>query len=1716
MSGKGVGPLGAELNGKVGAEVNLGFGYDTKGLFQDGNLNSNFKDGFFIKKADKPAVNLTAGIDALAALNAAVVQGGVGGGIKANVGFNLKDPDQDGKIRGDELQFDDPLCIFDVSGKLTAGLSAYVTVGRWGVSYTKKFKGPQVTLLDFDIDKNCDLPNPQTLATPPDQTGTSRLNIGTNAAARLGTSPKKIDEPPNNQSDNKWPGNNTLPIGNDSLFGFGGARQLGTSDNDASFGVGVDGVGNVYMAGSTRGSLGGSHQGGSDAWIAKYDVNGTPRWTRQLGSPQDDIIDTNVLDVPPRGGMAVDKSGNVYITGSTKGVLGDNAIGQPASNDVWIAKYDSRGNKIWTKQFGSSGFDYSSDLAVDSSGNIYITGTTDGSLESGINPEGYENGWIAKYDGSGNKLWLKQLQTPELSDRSNALALDNFGNVYLIGESVNAKSGQLREFGKIDPWIAKFDSSTGRQQQKQSVKSLGFSFLKDVTVDSSGGVYLAGENSPQALRDVSDVLVAKLNNTLNQSQWTQQLSSRGEDVPFGITTDNAKNVYVSGFTSSSLQVVRTEGGGNGDAWLAKLDEGGRLQGIRQVGTELGDSSFAVAVDNSRNSVYISGLTNGSLGGSNQGKSDAWLVKFSAPNLTSTNLPRSASTTILETSLQEVSSDNRELLIAERSFNVLSDQQNILSAKQNDSLFSKAIGDVATKEVGLLQRIYSDNSQSLGNNENKHLYRFELQNPSLFSLVLNGLNQNADVNLIDSRGQIIESSQKSDTQAEAINKALDPGTYTIQVVYKGEPNKSTKYNLTITANEDEIIQIEPKEGQPGTVIVSTGINQATGNRLSAQEISGVTKFVGNGGNGNDLIEMKPGVTISAEIKGGEGDDFIQAQDGKDNLKGGKGIDLLYGGNESDTLEGDLNDDLLVGEGGGDILDGGDGSDTASYVTSQTGVSVNLATGVASGPDATGDRFISIENLEGSEQGDIVAGNAENNVLDGLGGNDRLFGDGGDDLLIGGSGADILNGGPGSDTASYLTSTSPEEVLVNLLTGFASGGDATGDSFESIENLVGSTAPDTLIGNSESNILSGNLGNDSLVGNGGDDSFFGDGGNDILSGGAGKDVFIYGSIIDGLQPDLIQGSDTILDFTSGEDKVQISSAYGFTNANAVISSLSRTQQGLVFNLGGTQGSILFANLTSLTPVDIEILGTVQPPLTNSGSFDYATSTASVTQDFGTVTVAVNVTGTAFADSFIGTSKADELMGGAGEDTLRGGAGDDSLSGGSGNDLLIGGIGRNVFIYGLDGNLSEGNDIISDFTTGTDKLQISAKYGFTNAAAVFSALQTTPEGLVLNLGGANGQILFSGVSSLSATDILIFPQPGLSISVTLPVLPTLVTPPTPAFPAPSQVGTAGNDLITASEPNAIVDALSADDTIVGAAGNNYLQGNQGNDLIFGSQGNDTLTGDTGNDSLFGGKDSDAVFGGSGNDLLFGNNANDTLVGEEGADTLFGGKNNDALFGGSEDDALNGDRGNDYLDGGTGNDVLNGNQGKDTLTGGDGSDTLFGGKEEDVLFGGTGNDVISGNNANDTIVGAEGEDTLFGGKDDDILFGGAGNDIISGDKGNDTLIGIDPTAVNSSIGEVDTLVGSDGSDRFILGDSTKFYYSDSNDTSLGISDYALIVSFEFNEDSIQLQGAASNYRLAASPAGLPAGVSIFRKTSGQDELIAIVQGTSSLNFDSRSFIFV
>ncbi len=161
-------------------------------------------------------------------------------------------------------------------------------------------------------------------------------------------------------------------------------------------------------------------------------------------------------------GVATDSSGNVYVTGSTYRSLDGNTSAGNA--DLFLVKYNSSGTKQWTKQLGSSSDDYANGIVTDSSGSVYVTGTTYGGLD-GNTSAGNADLFVVKYNSSGTKQWTKQLGTPS-TDTANGVTTDSSGNVYVAGGTYGGLDGNSGSGGN-DFFVVKYNSSGTKQWTKQ-------------------------------------------------------------------------------------------------------------------------------------------------------------------------------------------------------------------------------------------------------------------------------------------------------------------------------------------------------------------------------------------------------------------------------------------------------------------------------------------------------------------------------------------------------------------------------------------------------------------------------------------------------------------------------------------------------------------------------------------------------------------------------------------------------------------------------------------------------------------------------------------------------------------------------------------------------------------------------------------------------------------------------------------------------------------------------------------------------------------------------------------------------------------------------------------------------------------------------------------------------------------------------------------------
>lgn len=300
--------------------------------------------------------------------------------------------------------------------------------------------------------------------------------------------------------------------------------------------------------------------------------------------------------------------------------------------------------------------------------------------------------------------------------------------------------------------------------------------------------------------------------------------------------------------------------------------------------------------------------------------------------------------------------------------------------------------------------------------------------------------------------------------------------------------------------------------------------------------------------------------------------------------------------SDTFAGGAGNDQIEGGAGADMIAGGDGFDTVTFAHAASGVAAHISGGWAG--DAAGDSYTSIEQLIGSKFSDYLGGGT---------GADVLRGGAGDDILDGGAGADLLDGGEGFDFVSFANSA----VGVTASLGGASG-DGVGDTWLSIEGVIGSAHADTFTGNGAA----------VLQGSGGNDTYYVSGGDQVIEAAGG-------------------GTDTVI-FTGN---------YQLTAGSEV--------------------------------EELRLAG------------------ASKTKSY-------SMTGSNAANTLKASVGKDTLMGLDGKDKLYGGSGDDKLHGGYGNDLLSGSTGKDKFVFDTRLGTSSTDrkvnfDTLSDFSVKDDSFYL-----------------------------------------------------------------------------------------------------------------------------------------------------------------------------------------------------------------------------------------------------------------------------------------------------------------------------------------------------------------------------------------------------------------------------
>jgi Secretion system C-terminal sorting domain/Beta-propeller repeat len=404
----------------------------------------------------------------------------------------------------------------------------------------------------------------------------------------------------------------------DAVGNFLWAKSIGGTNYDLGSSIALDGSGNVYTTGYFEGTadfdpgVGISNLtsvGSYDIFISKLDASGNFLWAKNMGGTSFDFGNSIVLD----------GSGNVYITGYFLGIAnfnlgtGTNILTSSGGMDIFISKLDTAGNFLWVKSMGGTSGDRSNSIALDGSGNVYTTGSFQGTADfdpgagtsnltsTGSNPDIF----ISKLDTAGNFLWAKSIGGTQI-DEGISIVVDGSGNVYTTGlfrGAVDFDPGvgtnNLTSAGDRDIFVSKLDAA-GNFLWAKSMGGTSIDIGSSIAVDGSGNGYITGlffgtvdfdpgmgTSNLTSAGGSGDIFISKLDAAGN-FLWAKNIGGTSFDGANSITLDGSGNVYLTGAFSGTVDfdlgvgTSNLTGLGNGDIFILKL-------GVASVG--ILDNSF---------------------------------------------------------------------------------------------------------------------------------------------------------------------------------------------------------------------------------------------------------------------------------------------------------------------------------------------------------------------------------------------------------------------------------------------------------------------------------------------------------------------------------------------------------------------------------------------------------------------------------------------------------------------------------------------------------------------------------------------------------------------------------------------------------------------------------------------------------------------------------------------------------------------------------------------------------------------------------------------------------------------------------------------------------------------------------------------------------------------------------------------------------------------
>ena len=390
---------------------------------------------------------------------------------------------------------------------------------------------------------------------------------------------------------------------------FRWAVKAGGSADDQAYGLAVDSAGNAYITGhfySTNATFGAftlTNKGSADTFIAKYNNAGNVLWARSAGGAGNDQGTR----------LALDTNGNCYVTGlfgSPTITFGSFTLTNVATDGSWdllLVKYDSNGNVVWAKSAGGPGFDAGNSVAVDTTGNVFVTGYFDGTnvnvggtILTNNGPAGTSDLFLAKYNSAGALQWVRSAGGN--SDDFAFVGVDAATNSYITGFFVSPTISfggvtltNTSLDGSEDMFVAKYNSAGNLLWARRAVGDSA-NDGRGIAVDAAGNCYIAGHFFSDSITfgnvtlmnaGGADIFVVKYDPAGNVL-WAKRAGGSKSDQGIKPVLDSAGNLYVAGHFKSSnagFDATTLASGGNFDVFLALIDGVGPPLNIQLAGAQ---------------------------------------------------------------------------------------------------------------------------------------------------------------------------------------------------------------------------------------------------------------------------------------------------------------------------------------------------------------------------------------------------------------------------------------------------------------------------------------------------------------------------------------------------------------------------------------------------------------------------------------------------------------------------------------------------------------------------------------------------------------------------------------------------------------------------------------------------------------------------------------------------------------------------------------------------------------------------------------------------------------------------------------------------------------------------------------------------------------------------------------------------------------------------